>query len=202
MSCPCVSFNTLTTGFYVPDYFFLFFLREIWDKRLYLSLVKRIFLFKLDQPAISEQCKWVLSIRCSVICHKSRGLHEDFEMLIRMSAVTSLRTFKNTADLSFMCAWKFWRLLLSPRLSKMSRVEYEILPCPGCILKSQGERSERRLKITTLCHIACRIRQTNQAVALKSLIFPTQAELGSKSRRVLCEILQLLYVSKSIISFI
>lgn len=73
-----------------PWHIFIF----LWDKRLYLSRVKGIFLFKLDQPAVSEQCKWVLPIHSSVICHKSQGLHEDFEMLIRLSVVTSLCTFK------------------------------------------------------------------------------------------------------------
>lgn len=92
------------------------------DKRLHLSHVKGIFLFKTDQPHISEQCKWALPIHSSVICHKSQGLHEDFEMLIQLSMVTSLSTFKNTTDLSFMCAWKLWRLTLSPQLSKMSKL--------------------------------------------------------------------------------
>ena len=101
----------------------------------YLSLSLSVSLslfFKWDQPAISEQCKWVLPIHSSVICHKSQGLGEDFEMLIQLRMVTSLRTFKKKKKIqliwSFMCAWKLWRLPLSlslsppPQLSEMSKL--------------------------------------------------------------------------------
>lgn len=84
---------------------------------------KVLFFFKIDQWQISEQCKWVLPIHSAVICHKSQGLHEHFEMLIRLRVVTSLCTFKNTTDLSFMCAWKLWRLPLSlSPIVKMSKL--------------------------------------------------------------------------------
>lgn len=91
--------------------------------------------FEVKAAAISEQCKWVLSIQPSVICRKSQGLGEDFEMLIW--TVTSLCTFKNTADPSFM--WKFWRS--PPRLSKMSNTNVKFHPNPAAN-KRQAKRSE------------------------------------------------------------
>lgn len=147
------------------------------------------FSFKQGQSAISEQCKWVLSIHSSVICHKSQGLREDFEMLIRMSAVTSLCTFKNTADLSFMCAWKFLKVL---PLSEMSKINMKFCHAPAA-LKSQGRRSERRFKITTLLNLSNKSGQNHPAA---------QPKLKTKSREILCETQQTLDVSKSTISFI
>ena len=75
--------------------------------------------FKWDQPAISEQCKWVLPIHSSVICHKSQGLGEDFEMLIQLRMVTSLRTFKKKKKYSWsevLCALESCEGCLSPSL--------------------------------------------------------------------------------------
>ncbi len=145
----------------IHDCFFMFWLFfnifycEIWDKRLHLSLVKGIFLFKLDQPAISEQCKWVLPIHSSVICHKSQGLHEDFEMLIRLSMVTSLCTFKNAADLKFHVRLKVVKVAPPPSIVKDVKAKCEIPTCPDCIA-SQGIFFKvykiRRFNIRVVCH--------------------------------------------------
>lgn len=78
-----------------------------------------------------------------MICHKSQGLRKDFEMLIRLKAVTSLCTSKNTTDLSFMCALESCEASLlpppSPRLTPNCqdvKDKYEILSCHDGI-KSQ-----------------------------------------------------------------
>lgn len=80
-----------------------------------------------------------------MICHRSQGFHGDFEMLIWMSAATSLCTFKNTADLSFMCAWKFWRLPPVSPIVKDVKDKYGTLSYPGCIKKS-GRKIRKEVK--------------------------------------------------------
>ena len=225
---------------YVKAYLWLFFLYSWvffpqWNRRqkvifkprkgyLSLSLSFSLF-FKWDQPAISEQCKWVLPIHSSVICHKSQGLGEDFEMLIQLRMVTSLRTFKKKKKIqliwSFMCAWKLWRLPLSLSLPPSPivrdvKAKYEIPSCPDCI-KSRGIffffsksiRSERRLK---------KKQKNSHRKVYGAESFPvwksskqnpviaenlSQVKLGNHDQS-LCphETLPLLCVSKPIISFI